>query len=123
MKNQKIEQLTATEPKQSTQSKDNRDVSSSNKLAESVTLARAMLLARQGKLKQAEILLLPFLNKPQVKTSTLDLAAKVYAQQGKIIEARTIWLRALHQVKPTDTHILQALLRCAEELEEKKDEE
>lgn len=90
-----------------------------SQLVESVTLARAALLARKGKLEQAETLLLPLANQPQSGTNTIDLLAKIYAQQGKIEEARVQWLRAL-EMEPTNTHFLRALLRCAE-LQRRKD--
>ena len=118
MKHKEVERLAVAAPERSPQNT-KQEGASYSQLAESVTLARATLLARRGKLKQAEMMLLPFVSRPQVRTSTLDLAAKVYAQQGKIKEARTLWLRALLQVEPSDTHILYALLRCAESLKGK----
>jgi len=83
-----------------------------SQLLESVTVALAALLARKGELKQAEALLLPLANEPKSQIDTLDLLAKVYAQQGKMEEARTLWLRAL-QKEPSNTHFLRALLNCA----------
>jgi predicted Zn-dependent protease len=82
-----------------------------SQLVESVTLAQAALLARKGKLKQAETLLLPLANRSQSRVSTLDLLAKVYAQQGKIEEAKALWLRA-SQIEPSNAHFRRALLRC-----------
>jgi len=84
-----------------------------SQLLESVTLALAAFLARKGELKQAEILLLPLTNEPKSQIDTLDLLAKVYAQQGKLAEARALWLRAL-QKEPSNTHFLRALLNCAD---------
>jgi len=82
-------------------------------LLESVTFALAAFLARKGELRQAEVLLLPLANEPKSQIATLDLLAKVYAQQGKIEEARALWLRAL-QREPSNTHFLRALLNCAD---------
>jgi len=89
-----------------------QESTSRSQLLESVTLARAALLARRGKLKQAETLLLALVNRSPSKTSTLDLLAKVFAQQKKIKGAQGIWLRAL-QIEPSNTHFLRALIHCA----------
>ena len=83
-----------------------------SQLLESVTVALAAILARKGELKQAEALLLPLANEPKSQIDTLDLLAKAYAQQGKMEEARVLWLRAL-QKEPSNTHFLRALLKCA----------
>lgn len=83
----------------------------SSQLLESYILARAALLARKGRLKQIEALLLPPANESQSRTDTLDLLAKVYAQQGKIGEARDLWLRALQQ-EPSNAHFLRAISYC-----------
>lgn len=81
------------------------------KLVESAILARAAILSRERKLKQAEVLLLPLVRKAQSHTATLDLLAKVYAQQGRIEEARALWLRALDK-EPSNRHFLRAVSRC-----------
>ena len=81
-----------------------------SRLLESVILARAAFLARKGELKQAENVLLPLVNKSKARIHAVDLLAKVYAQQGKIEEARALWLRAL-QEEPSNTHFLRALLQ------------
>ena len=86
---------------------------SDSEIEETVTLAWASVLARKGKLKQAEALLQPLANKPQANVAILDLLAKVYAQQKKIIEARSLWLRAV-QLDPDNTHFYRALIRCAD---------
>ena len=86
---------------------------SDSKIEETVTLAWAAVLARKGKLKQAEALLHPLANKPQAIVAILDLLAKVYAQQRKIVEARSLWLRAV-QLNPDNTHFYRALIRCAD---------
>jgi len=82
------------------------------RLLESIALARAALLARRGKLKQAEALLLPVVKRLPSETSALDLLAKVYAQQERMEEAQQVWLHAL-QIEPCNTHFLRALICCA----------
>lgn len=81
------------------------------KLVESAILARAAILSRERELKQAEILLLPLASKAQSQTATLDLLARIYAQQGRIEEARALWLRALHK-EPSNAHFLRAVSQC-----------
>lgn len=81
--------------------------------AQSTTLALAAALARKGRLTEAEELLAPLASGPSVGTDTLDLLARVYAQQRKIPDAREVWLRAL-QIEPANKHFLRALLRCAQ---------
>ncbi|MDD5700746.1 MAG: hypothetical protein PHU23_01745 [Dehalococcoidales bacterium] len=99
-------------PKLQPQNVDNLS-ESLNSLVESGILARAADLARKGELQQAELLLQPLANKPGAPVYTIDLLAKVYAQQKKIREAQVLWLRAL-QMEPSNKHILRALMRCAE---------
>lgn len=82
-----------------------------SELLESATVARAKLLARKGKLKQAELLLVPLSKKQEPQANVLDLLARVYAQQGKVAEARSIWLGLL-RTNTSDEHILQALIDC-----------
>ena len=86
-----------------------------SQMLESVLLARAALLSREGKLQEAELIVLPLANKANSRIDALDLLAKVYAQQGKIEEAQTLWLRAL-QREPSNKHFLRALLCCAQSL-------
>jgi predicted Zn-dependent protease len=88
-----------------------QDNTSDSQIEETVTLAWAAVLARKGKLKQAEALLQPLANKPQASVNVLDLLAKVYAQQMRIEEARSLWLRAV-QLDPDNTHFYRALIRC-----------
>ena len=80
------------------------------RLVESIILARSALLARQGELKQAEVLLLPLAEKSKPRVATLDLLAKIYVQQGNIQEARELWLQVI-QKEPSNKHTLRALLR------------
>ncbi len=89
-----------------------QDDTSGSPIEETVTLAWAAVLARKGRLKQAEALLQPLAQKPQATANVLDLLAKVYAQQTRIEEARSLWLRAV-QLYPDNTHFYRALIRCA----------
>jgi len=82
-----------------------------SKLLEVATVARAKHLARKGKLKQAELLLVPLSKKQEPPPDVLDLLARIYAQQGKVSSARSIWLDILKK-DPSDRHILQALIDC-----------
>jgi tetratricopeptide (TPR) repeat protein len=82
------------------------------RLAESAALAWAAILARKGKLIEAQNMLLPIANQPQAGTSAIDLLAKVYIQQKKIDEAQRLWLRAI-QLEPNNMHFLRALLGIA----------
>lgn len=75
-------------------------------------LKRAALLSRKGDLLQAEDLLKTLPDNDSSRMEVIDLLAKVYAQQGKIDEAQTLWLRALQQ-HPSNIHFLSALRMCA----------
>lgn len=77
------------------------------------TLALAASFARKGELRQAEGLLVPFMDDPEAPLDYLDLLAKVYSQQGRIEDAQSLWLRAL-QREPSNTHFIAALHTCAE---------
>jgi len=92
-----------------------QESTSRSQLLQSVALAQAALLARRGKLKQAETLLLSIVKRLPSKTSGLDLLAKVYAQQNKIEEAQDIWLRAA-QIERSNIHFYRALIQCARSL-------
>jgi Flp pilus assembly protein TadD len=92
-----------------------QESTSRSQLLESVALARAALLARRGKLKQAETLLVPIARRLPSRTSALDLLAKVLAQQERMEEAQQVWLRAL-QIEPCNIHFLRALICCAKSI-------
>ena len=85
----------------------------SSQTVQPVTLALAAVLSRKGELRQAENLLIPLADDPDAQPSTLDLLAKIYAQQGNIDDAQALWLRAL-QKEPSNTHFLAALQTCAD---------
>lgn len=84
---------------------------SSLHILEPIITIRAALLAREGNFGQSESLLLPFTRMPQTRTDTLDLLAKIYAQQGRIEEAQHLWLIA-SQKEPSYTGFLRALSHC-----------
>ena len=69
-------------------------------------------LARRGDLLQAEDLLKTLSDRDGSRIEVLDLLAKIYAQQGKIDQAQTLWIKAL-QRDPSNTHFLSALRLCA----------
>ena len=75
-------------------------------------LVRAGALARRGNLVEAENLLKTLPDSDSTRIEVLDLMAKVYAQQGKIDQAQTMWLQALQRY-PSDLHFLSALRLCA----------
>lgn len=75
-------------------------------------MSRAALLARRGRLAQAEELLLPLAADPHAPTTALDLLAKVYAQQGRLEQAQALWARAV-EMNPGNPRLRAALDRCA----------
>lgn len=78
----------------------------------STILEGAALLARKGDLSRAAYLLAPLSDDANSRIETLDLLAKIYAQQGKIAQAQALWLKAL-QREPSNLHFLAALRLCA----------
>ncbi|MFC1906900.1 tetratricopeptide repeat protein [Chloroflexota bacterium] len=97
-------------PKQESHSINQDDASVHN--ATRATIISAALLARKGDMTQATNLLEPFYDNDDLPIDIIDLLAKIYAQQGKIEQAQTLWLRAL-QLEPSNLHILTALRMCA----------
>lgn len=75
-------------------------------------LVRAGALARRGDLLEAENLLTTLSDSDSTRVEVIDLLAKVYAQQGKIDQAQTMWLQALQRY-PSNTHFLSAVRLCA----------
>jgi len=90
-----------------------REGSNSLSLLESVTIALAASLARKGRFKEAEDLLSPLIADSESQSDTLDLLAKVYAQQGKIEEAQHLWQQALKH-DPDNRLFQEALQDCKE---------
>jgi len=72
----------------------------------------ASLLARQGKLMEAENLFLSLSESDLSRIEILDLLAKIYAQQGRIKQAQSLWLKALER-EPLNIHFISALQTCA----------
>jgi tetratricopeptide (TPR) repeat protein len=77
-----------------------------------VTLARAAELARAGRYGQAEALLLEVTQGPNVTPSSLDLLARIHAQQGRLLEAQSSWRRAA-QLDPSNDAYHAGLRRIA----------
>lgn len=75
-------------------------------------LQRAAVLARKGDLSLAENLLTPLIEGNNLRIETMDLLAKIYAQQGRIDQAQALWLKA-SQREPSNLHFLAALRLCA----------
>ncbi len=98
-----------------TRSKKMSEGGSSLPLLESVTLALAASLARKGRFKEAEDMLLPLIADSESQDDALDLLAKVCAQQGKIEEAQHLWQQALRN-DPGNRHVQEALEDCKESL-------
>jgi tetratricopeptide (TPR) repeat protein len=63
-------------------------------LLELVILARATGLARAGRYKDAEMLLVDAVRGATPSPASLDLLARVRAQQGRLAEAEALWARA-----------------------------
>jgi osmotically-inducible protein OsmY len=78
---------------------------------ESLLVSRAAALARQGRLSEAEDLLLPLVDPQATGTAALDLLAKIKAQQNQLGEARQLWEQALKQ-DPDNAHFINAVQRC-----------
>lgn len=60
-------------------------------------ICRSAKLARQGKYQEAEQLLALLAIDGPLAETVLDLRAKVYAQQGRFVEAEHCWLEALRR--------------------------
>lgn len=86
---------------------------SSQSLQSKATVALVSSLARKGELSQAASLLAPLVNDSEASLDSLDLLAKIYAQQGRTVEAQSLWLRAV-QKDPSNLHFIEALRTCAD---------
>lgn len=78
---------------------------------ESLLVSQAAALARQGRLSEAEDLLLPLVHPQATGTAVLDLLAKIKAQQNQLGEAGRLWDQALKQ-DPDNAHYINAVQRC-----------
>ncbi len=98
-----------TRPEPQSDAHDNQSATNSDLIN---ILQRAAVLARKGELSQAEILLTPLIESNTPRIETMDLLAKIYAQQGRIDQAQALWLKASQQ-EPSNLHFLTALRLCA----------
>ena len=81
-------------------------------IVQQISLVRATELARTGRYRDAEHLLVAMLNKVHPPVAALDLAARIHAQQGHWEDARALWDQAL-QADP-DNPTYMAALHCVE---------
>ncbi len=91
-----------------------REIVRQNKLTswlEEDLIAHASDLARLGYLSRAEKLLSPLISCQDTSVKAIDLIAKIYAQQGRILEARNLWERAL-LIDPSNVDFQRAVKRC-----------
>ena len=80
-------------------------------LIDSIIISKATDLARKGRYVEADGLLNPLIQTPEPSTKALDLLAKIYAQQGMILEARNAWKLAL-QFDPNNPNYVKAIQKC-----------
>lgn len=85
---------------------------SNDSFINSLIIAKAATLARQGMLSKAEELLTPLVQGEGDSIEAINLLAKIHAQQGSIHEAKGLWTRILEQ-DPYHTDAAKALERCA----------
>lgn len=78
------------------------------------TLATAANLARRGQYAEAETLLASLPADGPMATPILDLKAKVFAQQGRYVEAEACWMEAIRQ-SPGNPAYQAALSRIRED--------
>lgn len=81
------------------------------RVLDTVVVSQATRLAREGRLGDAEQLLAGRGLVPDASAVVLDLLAKVYAQQGRLAEARGLWTRAL-QADPSNAGMAAALAKA-----------
>lgn len=82
-------------------------------LASEALLSRAASLARKGEYAAAESLLKQLVGSENESPRTLDLLARIHAQQGRFSEAEAFWKRAL-EVEPNNEFYLAGLNRIAQ---------
>lgn len=87
----------------------------SSALLRQTVLSRAADLARFGRYSQAESLIMDIIQEddPDIKPSVLDLLARIRAQQGRISEAESLWLKA-SKLAPSNEAYRDALERIAD---------
>lgn len=86
-------------------------ISKIRELMEVLACTQASDWARQGALQYAEAFLRPLIEDSDVSPLTLDLMAKILAQQGRWEEARKLWERALVH-DPSNEAFQKAIQRC-----------
>lgn len=76
-----------------------RGIASSRSEPEGVrqTLNAAARAARSGRFQEAEVLMSSLPLDGPLGPATLDLKAKLYAQQGRLVEAQLCWMEAVRQ--------------------------
>ncbi len=79
---------------------------------QSLVFAQAAALARKGQLIQSEELLTALIKDGNYSIEAIHLLARIYAQQGLIEEAKTLWKRAL-ELDPLNKEFSRALKRCS----------
>ncbi|MFB3786190.1 MAG: tetratricopeptide repeat protein [bacterium] len=84
---------------------------SNDSFINSLIIAKAAMLARQGMLSKAEELLTPMVQGEGDSIEAVNLLAKIHAQQGSIPEAKDLWTRILER-DPYNTAAAKALERC-----------
>lgn len=80
--------------------------------AREVAVAQARDLARQGRLAEAEELLRSVLDDAEPGAATLDLLARIHAQQGRLDQADQCWARA-ESLAPGNKEIVEGRRRIA----------
>ncbi|MDP2209425.1 MAG: tetratricopeptide repeat protein [Bacteroidota bacterium] len=83
-------------------------------ILQQVAYSHATSLARSGKYFEAEILLKQVYSETETP-SLLDFLARIYAQQGRFIEAERLWTKALI-LEPSNTRYIAALDQIAKKL-------
>ena len=72
--------------------------------ADQQLLAHASRLARRGRYQDAEVVLATLPADGPLGPATLDLRARVCAQQGRFLEAELCWIEALRQSPGTPSY-------------------
>jgi len=80
-------------------------------LMDSIIISKATELARDQRYDEAEGLLKHIIQDYEPSARALDLLGKIYAQQGKILEARSAWKLAL-QIDPNNHDYVNAMKKC-----------
>jgi type VI secretion system protein ImpK len=87
-------------------------VAAASSLLTQVMLNRASELARAGEYAEAEAVLGELIREPEPLPRALDLLARIRAQQGRLLEAQSLWTRAA-ALDPTNRDYPAALNRIS----------